>query len=208
MTVPVEHFERMYERAEDPWGFASRWYEERKRTLLLASLPEPRYATAYEPGCSIGVLSGELAKRCDRLLAADASSTALGRAGTRLGQLPNVRLERHRLPDDWPTGQFDLVVLSELLYYFDPADLADVCRRAVGAVTPGGTLVSVHWRHDAPDHPRRGHEVQRILADTARELLRCTVAHTEDDFELAIHVRPRAGEAPAALSVACRTGLR
>lgn len=197
MTVPVEHFERIYARAEDPWGFASRWYEERKRSVVLACLPERRYASAYEPGCSIGVLSCELAKRCDSLLAADASPTALARAAARLEGLPNVRLERHRLPDEWPSGRFDLVVLSEMLYYFDLDDLADVCHRAVDAVAAGGTLVSVHWRRHAPDHPRRGDEVQLALAAAASVGLRRTVSHLEDDFALAVHVRPRTAELSA-----------
>jgi hypothetical protein len=61
----------MYEHANDPWGFADRWYEERKRAITLAALPDRRYRTAFEPGCSIGVLTADLAHRCDFILAGD-----------------------------------------------------------------------------------------------------------------------------------------
>ena len=36
-----------------------------------------RYASAFEPGCSIGVLTAQLAPRCDRLLACDVAAAAV-----------------------------------------------------------------------------------------------------------------------------------
>ena len=61
MTAPVtlgaEYFDAMYQDAEDPWGFENRWYEQRKYAISLALLPARRYRSAFEPGCSIGVLT-------------------------------------------------------------------------------------------------------------------------------------------------------
>lgn len=208
MTVPAEYFSRLYEAQPDPWGFADRWYEERKRAITLSALPERRYATAYEPGCSIGVLTAGLAERCDSVLASDVSQAALERAADRLGRKANVRLERRTIPGDWPEGRFGLVVLSELLYYFADADLADVTRRAVAAVEPGGTLVSVHWRHPVSDYPQRGDVVQDTLASAAVGRLVKTVAHLEADFTLDLYVMPRPGERDLDLSVGARSGLR
>ena len=72
MTVPVTlgaaYFDAMYQDATDPWGFEERWYEQRKYAISLAQLPARRYRRAFEPGCSIGVLSALLAPRCDALL--------------------------------------------------------------------------------------------------------------------------------------------
>ena len=124
MTLPDSYFAAMYARSADPWGFGDRWYEERKRAVTLAALPQRRYASAFEPGCSIGVLTAALAPRCDALLATDVSQEALAVAGRRLADAGHVRLERRALPDDWPPGRFDLVVLSELLYYLGADDLA------------------------------------------------------------------------------------
>ena len=39
---------RVYAASGDPWGFTSRWYEERKYALSLAMLPRRRYAEAVE----------------------------------------------------------------------------------------------------------------------------------------------------------------
>ena len=207
MTMPEEYFASVYGGSPDPWGFTDRWYEERKRALTLAALPERRYATAFEPGCSIGVLTEELATRCDALLASDVSDVALASAADRLVAAPHVRLVRAVLPRDWPDGTFDLVVLSELLYYLGDDDLRTAAARAVSAVAPGGTLLSLHWRHPVADYPQSGDAAQRAVADAAAGHLVHAVHHLEDDLDLAVHVRPRTGEDPGRLSVAARGGL-
>lgn len=207
MSLPEEYFAAVYDGAADPWGFTDRWYEERKRAVTLAALPQRRYAAAYEPGCSLGVLTSDLAGRCDALLAADLSPVALAAARRRLASQPHVTLAQQVLPRDWPDGTFDLVVLSELLYYLDDADLRQVCAQAAGAVGPGGTLLSVHWRHPVVDYPQTGDAVQRAVADAARGRLVQTVVHVEDDLDLSVHVRPGPDEDPARLSVAARDGL-
>ena len=49
-----DHFEHLYASSEDPYGVHDRWYEARKRAVLLASLSRPVYRQAYEPGCGAG----------------------------------------------------------------------------------------------------------------------------------------------------------
>jgi hypothetical protein len=56
-ALPPDYFDRMYADSQDPWDFAGRWYEQRKRALTMASLPRARFRRAFEPGCSIGQLS-------------------------------------------------------------------------------------------------------------------------------------------------------
>jgi trans-aconitate methyltransferase len=206
MTLPGSYFDELYEANVDPWGFTNRWYEERKRAITLAVLPERRYATAYEPGCSVGVLTLGLAERCDALLASDISAIALREAAARLEGRDHVRFERRRLPAEWPEGQFELVVLSEILYYFNDADLRDVVTRSSAAVAPGGTLVSVHWRPEVADYPQRGDRVQEMLEHqwSSSEKI---VHHIEDDFDLAVYVRANERDADS-LSVAFKSGLR
>ena len=58
------YFDDMYSDNPDPWGFESRWYEQRKYALTIAALPEPLYRSGFEPGCSVGVLTSLLAPRC------------------------------------------------------------------------------------------------------------------------------------------------
>ncbi|MFE7803067.1 SAM-dependent methyltransferase, partial [Nocardia sp. NPDC057440] len=120
------YFENMYARDPDPWGFTTRWYEQRKRALTMAALPKPRYRNAFEPGCSIGTLSAELTTRCDRLVCADVVAQALDSAEARVERLPytargTVEFRRWALGEEWPDERFDLIVFSEVCYYLDAA---------------------------------------------------------------------------------------
>ncbi|MEU5884764.1 class I SAM-dependent methyltransferase [Spirillospora sp. NPDC047279] len=195
MTLGTDYFDAMYGRSPDPWGFTTRWYERRKYEVGLAALPRPRYAEGFEAGCSIGVLTERLAERCDRLLACDTSASAVEQARRRA---PRARVELRTLPRDWPDGRFDLIVLSEVLYYFDDHDLAEVVERVLGSLQPGGTLLAVHWRHPVAEYPQTGDDVHDALARTPLNRL---VGHVEADFRCDVFVR---GEA---VSVAAAEGL-
>ena len=164
MTLGTGHFRERYAASPDPYGLAERWYEARKYTLTLGLLPRERYGAAFEPGCSIGVLTARLADRCDSLLSWDVVPDAVASAGARTAGMAHVRVEQRAVPRDWPPGAFDLLVFSELLYYFDDADLDRVLRLGLSALRPDGHLLAVHWRHPAPDHPRSGDDVHLALA--------------------------------------------
>ena len=164
MTLDQGYFRDRYAGSADPWGLAERWYEARKYALSLALLPAQRYGAAFEPGCSIGVLTAQLARRCDRVLACNAVPDAVAAARERTAGLPGVRVERRAIPWEWPPQSFDLIIFSELLYYFGDADLERALRLATGALRPGGHLLAVHWRHPVPDHPRTGDGVHQVLA--------------------------------------------
>ena len=71
MSLQTEYFEEMYRSCEDPWGFRTRWYEQRKFAITMALLPLPRFRHAFEPGCSVGVLTEQLAGRCDTVTATE-----------------------------------------------------------------------------------------------------------------------------------------
>ena len=60
--LSTRYFDRMYSESPDPWQLGGRWYEQRKYAITLALLPYARYRHAFEPGCSIGVLTERLAR--------------------------------------------------------------------------------------------------------------------------------------------------
>ncbi|GAB2909680.1 class I SAM-dependent methyltransferase [Rhodococcus aerolatus] len=169
MSLPPEYFDAVYAGAADPWGFTDRWYEARKRALTLAALPAARYGRALEPGCSIGVLTAELAARCDAVLATDVTDAPLAAARERVdaaGVGARVELRRAALGEAWPAGPFDLVVLSEVLYYLDAATLRATLDGLPAVLAPGATVLGVHWRHRVADYPQRGDEVHAALRAT------------------------------------------
>ena len=184
MSVSMEHFERMYADSEDPWQYRRRWYERRKRALTLAVLPHARYARAFEPGCSIGELSLELAERCDALLVSDGSEAAVRVATRRLAPMAHVRVEQRLLPAQWPEGRFELLVLGEFGYYLDVQSLLFLRERAVASLAPGGVLVACHWRHPIAEAPLTGDEVHAVLGAGAG--LHRLARHEEEDFLLEV----------------------
>jgi hypothetical protein len=176
----------MYENDPDPWHFASSEYEQRKYALTVASLPRSRYRNAFEPGCSIGVLSELLAARCDRLLATDIISGALEQAADRLKAHGNVQVEVCAIPNQWPQEIFDLVVLSEIAYYFDTVEFRRLVQLIAGTTKPGAHIIGVHWRGET-DYPQRADEVHDQIND--HQFLRRIVQHSEPDFRLDVWER-------------------
>jgi SAM-dependent methyltransferase len=201
MTLSQGYFDDLYAASPDPWEFETRWYEARKYALSLALLPAERYGVAFEPGCSIGVLTEQLAPRCGHLLSCDGAAAAVRLAAQRTVSLGNVTVERRLIPRDWPPGGFDLIVFSEFLYYFAGNDLDRVLDHGAAALRPGGNLLAVHWRHPVAEYPRSGDDVHQALRRHAG--LTRLVDHLEPDFLAEVYTR--AGD--RAVSVAAAEGL-
>jgi SAM-dependent methyltransferase len=144
-SADPEYFERIYSAESDPWGYTTSPYERRKYAATLKVLPRARFRRAFEIGCSIGVLTRMLAARCDRLLAVDFSETPLIAARAVCRDMPHVRFQPMRIPDDWPTGTFDLVILSEVLYYQSGRDQRRTVDKMLRGLREAGVAVVVHW---------------------------------------------------------------
>ncbi len=164
-SLPPSYFDHIYERTLDPWSFETSEYEANKYRHTLAALPRKRYASALEVGCSIGVLTRQLAARADTLLSVDVSEVALGAARRRCASLPGVRFARMQVPKEQPNGLFDLIVVSEVAYYWQRQDLDRAIAIFASHQTPGSHLLLVHHTNVVPDYPLTGDEVhQRWLA--------------------------------------------
>lgn len=175
-------FDALFARDADPWRFRERWYEQRKRMLTLAVLPRERYRCAFEAGCANGELAAALATRCDALLAVDISAHAVEHARERLASTAQVRVERRTLPDEWPDGTFDLLVLSELVYYLTPAATDTLIERIGGALTDDATVLACHWLHPFDGATQRPEPVHAALGE--RLGLAHVVHHVEPDLLL------------------------
>jgi SAM-dependent methyltransferase len=183
-------FDALHRSAEDPWSYQDSWYEQRKRSLTLAALPEQKYDAGLEAGCSIGTLSAKLAERCGRFLAVDASGTAVTRATERLARYPGAEARQLTLPEQWQEGSFDLIVVSEMGYYLAPAELEELFARVSASLAPGGTLLLCHWRHPVSGWELDGDAVHAM----ARRQLpwRSASIYRERDFVLETFTAPEA----------------
>ncbi|MFV8054014.1 SAM-dependent methyltransferase [Mycobacterium sp. 48b] len=172
MSRPLSdtYFERLYEHSDDPWQLADRWYETRKYAITMALLPSPHYRHAFEPGCSVGVLTDALAARCDHVTAGDVAARALEATDHRLvasGRRDRVTLLKSSVDAPWPAGPFDLVVLSELCYYLEAAQLRKVLDDGRSRLAEGAHVVAAHWRHPVSDYPITGDEANAVVAATS-----------------------------------------
>jgi SAM-dependent methyltransferase len=183
MSAEILQFDRMYAATDDPWGYRVRWYEERKRAVLLAALSRRSYDSAIEIGCGNGETTLALAPRCQALLALDAAERAVSIAARRLGGHTHVELRQAVLPDDWPDETYDLVVVSEMAYYLSEAELGRLLDAIEGSLSDGAELVFCHWRHQIAGCSMDGDRVHNIVRDWAKKLALNSVAqHVEPDF--------------------------
>jgi len=155
--VHAAFFDELYANDPDPWKFETSEYEAAKYDATIAALEGRHFHRGLEIGCSIGVLTEHLARHCDSLLAIDSAEAALVKARERN---PDVTFERREVPEEYPDGDFDLVVCSEVLYYLDPPAFDATVDRI------RGTLLSVHWRPPTQNYPFGGDDVRDLL--TAR----------------------------------------
>ncbi|WP_285113684.1 bifunctional PIG-L family deacetylase/class I SAM-dependent methyltransferase [Leifsonia sp. fls2-241-R2A-40a] len=181
-----DHFERMHSERDDPWRVRTRWYERRRRAVLTASLPRERYARGLELGCSIGETTAVLADRCDVLTAVDGSAAAVEAAARLLHDRPTVTVEQRRIPDEWPDGAdgADLVVVSELAYYFAEPEWDAVTDRILGSLRAGGDVVLCHWTGDADDFAQTAESAHARFIE--RSGMRPVVRHIDEEFVLEV----------------------
>ena len=166
-SLDADYFTKLYDANPDPWDFATSDYERAKYRTTIAALDGKSYQKGFEVGCSIGVLTLQLAGLVRDLLAVDLSETALRLAEERCRELTNVRLRKMQIPEEWPRDRFDLIVLSEVIYYLAPSDVDRLAERAETSLLPGGDVLLVHWT-GGTDYPLSGDEAaEQFIAATA-----------------------------------------
>jgi SAM-dependent methyltransferase len=164
-TTSRDFFERMYRASPDPWSFTSSDYERSRYARTLEFVPPGRFRNAFEPGCSIGELTAGLAERCGRVTAIDIAESAVETARERCRSLDNVDVRQGSLVDDLPPGPFDLVVFSEIGYYFTEARLVDLASDLAARLEEAGQLLAVHWTGVSADHVLSGRRVHELLRE-------------------------------------------
>ena len=183
-SLPPEYFDAKYAEKLDYWDFESSGYEASKYADTIQSLPADRYRNAFEIGCSIGFLTAQLATRSTNLFAIDVADCALTAARARCAPLSNVHLAKMRFPRERPPNStcFDLIVVSEVGYYW----CFDELNAAQGAIDEllevGGHLVLVHWTPPVPEYPLTGDEVHESFM--SRSCLRWLHGHRAATYRL------------------------
>ncbi|MFP5071871.1 class I SAM-dependent DNA methyltransferase [Pseudonocardia nantongensis] len=166
--------DRLYSRP-DPYGIGANPYEQRKYGTVMDTLAGRRFERVLEVGCGEGDLSVRLAGHTRGLLGVDISAAAVERAAARV---PDATFVRRTLPRELPDGTFDLIVCTDVLYYWEPVTLRVGVAALLDRLRPGGVLLAYHYR---------GHFGQVGTADRSHRALRS--AARDRGLELREHRR-------------------
>jgi len=163
-SLDARYFDDVFTGDDDPWSLASSPYEAAKFDATIGAIDDRRYRSALEIGCAHGVLTARLAPLCDTLTSIDISPRAVELARSRCAALPNVTITRCSFPAESPDGAFDLVVLSEVVYYWDDTDIERAAAAIHASATPDCRIILVHWTGDT-DYPQTGDAAVTKLRD-------------------------------------------
>ncbi|MBW4521916.1 MAG: nodulation S family protein [Scytolyngbya sp. HA4215-MV1] len=188
-SLSPDFFEALYQTNPDPWQFKTSQYEAQKYATTLAALPKPRYQSAFEIGGSIGVLTELLGDRCERVLSVDVVDRAQKEAMQRCQHLPNVRFQQMQVPQQFPKEKFDLILLSEVGYYWCWQDLRKAQQQIFDALVPSGHLLLVHWTVDAQELPLTGDQVHEAFREGVPAKFRLLTEHRYEQYRLDLFER-------------------
>lgn len=141
MRPDIDHLKALYMATDDPWDFRTSPYEAGKFVATVAALPRQRYAHALELGCGNGELARRVAPRCAAYTGLDAVEIPLAAARV---AVPHGRFIQGYLPCPLPDGPYDLILLSEILYFLDRDAIAMLASQ-LDAKHPDADIVAVTW---------------------------------------------------------------
>ncbi len=183
-SLTPEFFQALYEADPDPWKFATSEYEAQKYAVTLDALTRPTYGSALEIGGSIGILTEQLGKRCESLLSIDVSEIAQAQAIARCHHLPQIQFQLMTVPQAFPAQSFDLILVSEVAYYWSLEDWAKAQDLIFDHLNLNGQLLLVHWTVDAQEMPLTGDQVHDSLLRRLPNYVRHCQSYRDTKYRL------------------------
>ena len=183
-SLGAGYFEDIFASDDDPWDLASSVYEADKFNRTRSVLSDRQYRSALEVGCAHGVLTQWILPYCDNLLAIDISERALALARDRLSDRCGLTLQRMAFPKKVPDRtDFDLVLLSEVVYYWNNADIDRASEWIMNNMVAGGTVLLVHYT-GATDYPQTGDGAVEQLWRSVRSGFAPVLGERHADYRL------------------------
>ena len=144
-------------RKGDPWELESSEFEQSRHARQLAMLEGRRYRSALEIGCGAGAFTRMLGPIADQVLALDIADGAIAQAREKVAA-DHIDFRVANVMDfDAPAeGPWDLVVLSETIYYlgwlYSFFEVSWLASQLFSASEEGGRLLLTNAHGDVEDH--------------------------------------------------------
>ena len=153
----ASEFEERYRRnSRDAWSYLTDQQHELRLQRILAALPAGNFKQLLECGCAEGFLTRQLADRAEQVVACDLSGEAVRRATEYCQGQANVQFRVSDIRKELPDGQFDVCLMSDVLYYLAPTEISRLARRISSQLPAGGVLlIANEWNEAYRDltHP-------------------------------------------------------
>ncbi|APU67579.1 bifunctional PIG-L family deacetylase/class I SAM-dependent methyltransferase [Christiangramia flava] len=185
-NVPEEYFDKIYDQTDDPWNFETSTYEKDKYEQTIKSLPNNYYNNALEIGCSNGVLTKLISTKCKKLLAFDHNQKVLNAAKSRCKELKNINFTIGDLKSYFPDGQYDLIIFSEVGYYFNKETLLKILSKIDRSLVIKGHFVMVHWTPYVASYSLTGREVHMIFDENFSTNYRLRSMYRSELYEIVV----------------------
>lgn len=165
MTRPITlaEFDARFEADPDPWQTNTQRREMVKRRQLFQAAGFRRWSRALELGAGNGSNSPLLARRSLRLDVCEATASGVALIRQAVAHCPNTEVYAHIIPDRFPAPSYDLIVISEVLYYLRPDHLDKLAGEISRSLVPGGRLLLAHHHQRFSDAWQAGERAQRNL---------------------------------------------
>jgi len=132
---------------------------------IMGALSRKSYAHAFQPGCSSGELTAQLARVCERVSTVDMPSESLERARVRCAHLRNIDIHCADVRVQLPPGPLDLIVFNEIGCYFQAPQLVRIACSLAARLVPGGEFLAGHGLAHDPHRVLHGDAVHcQLLA--------------------------------------------
>jgi len=168
----------------DPWGYLYRWYEQRRRHLIAAILPQHELGHVLEIGCSTGLMAQILAHRAQYWLGLDISEKAIALAQKNLANHANVDLLRADITQHWPNRNFDTYLICDVGYYLSVQQLERLAKQIELSAQATTVMLLAHWRHAFEQAKTSTQHVHHIMGGCSG--LQILASYSDEDLLLEV----------------------
>lgn len=162
-AIDLEEFERKFAADPDPWKTWSSSFEQMKRRNLRHMVGTGRHGRVLEVAAGNGSNTSMLASRALRLTATEGTASGAELTARAVSGVPRTTVLQLDLAMPFPGPRYDLIVISEVLYYLDARTLSVLANNVANTLQPGGALVLAHHTAFFDDAQRSGADIHDLF---------------------------------------------